>query len=130
LLAGDFVGYVERSSRLFVSGDSCEVTCPKGAEQLINTLIQMGLQALPEALIATVIDAIVNPVDLRPQLPQIQIPVLCIGGQNDRDVFSNNAIAAMLNGLPNARAIVFPQKSHAVIATETCAFNEVLLDFL
>jgi pimeloyl-ACP methyl ester carboxylesterase len=67
--------------------------------------------------------------DLRPQIPQIQVPVMGMYGDRDR-VVSPDQWKPMKEGIPHSRVERFSNAGHFIMLDEPQPFMEILRDFL
>jgi pimeloyl-ACP methyl ester carboxylesterase len=68
-------------------------------------------------------------LDLTPDLPRIQCPVLIMAGEEDR-MFPLEHSQALVSGIPGARLVVVPGGSHGMVIEQPGKVAEILSDFL
>jgi aminoacrylate hydrolase len=67
--------------------------------------------------------------DLRARLPQINVPTLCIGAQDDQ-ITPPGFTEEMAAAIPGAELHLLPRGGHFCPTSETSAYNARIMDFL
>lgn len=110
--------------------DVAEGSTPEWITRLMMRLFGKTLLGTPKSGsdFAIVLDSDIN-LDVVDKLPSIRRPTLVIGGENDPFYGSDN-IRETARLIPNAELCLLKNGGHAVVKTQTKAFEEAILNFL
>lgn len=86
---------------------------PRRTPELVDAFLRTTLTKFDESYQARL--AMIQGLDLRPRLAEIEQPVLLCAAENDRVVDSLPAARVMAAGLPNAELITLPNAGHLVL---------------
>jgi 3-oxoadipate enol-lactonase len=86
------------------------------------------MAAVPETTYRQAVKALVG-FDLRAQLPNIRVPVLCLAGELDPNA-PPTVLQAMASRIPGAECCVMPGVGHLANIEAPEVFNPTLVDFL
>ena len=113
---GDFLGLQVRGSRQALE-----------TEQALRAALQQHGDAQVPALRAGLTQLVTT--DLRAELAALHLPVLLIGGLNDR-VAPPAALEALAVRLPQARLLLLPRAAHAPFLSHAEAVADAVLQFM
>lgn len=124
-LAGDWPALYER-----MGIDVAEGSTPEWVTRLMMRLFGKALLGTPKSGsdFAIVLDSDIN-LDVAGKLPLIRQPTLVIGGENDPFYGAEN-IRETASLIPHAELCLLKNGGHAVVKTQTKAFEDVILHFL
>jgi len=110
--------------------DVAEGSTPEWVTRLMMRLFGRMLLGKPKSGLdfAIVLDSDIN-LDVVDELPSINRPTLVIGGQND-PFYGSEVIAETARLIPNAELCLIKNGGHAVVKTQTKAFEDRILKFL
>lgn len=110
--------------------DVAEGTTPEWLTRLMMHLFGKMLLGTPKSGsdFAIVLDSDIN-LDVAGKLPSIRQPTLVIGGENDPFYGADN-IRETARLIPNAELRLLKNGGHAVVKTQTKAFESAILQFL
>lgn len=124
-LAGDWTALYQR-----MGVDVAEGATPEWLTRLMMRLFGKLLLGTPKSGsdFAIVLDSDIH-LDVVNKLPRIRKPTLVIGGENDPFYGAEN-IRETARLIPNAELCLLKNGGHAVVKTQTRAFEAAILDFL
>ena len=124
-LAGDWSELYQR-----MGVDVAEGSTPEWVTRLMMRLFGKTLLGTPKSGsdFAIVLDSDIN-LDVVDKLPLIRQPTLVIGGENDPFYGAEN-IRETARRIPNAELCLLKNGGHAVVKTQTKAFEDAILNFL
>ena len=124
-LAGDWPALYER-----MGIDVAEGSTPEWVTRLMMRLFGRMLLGTPKSGsdFAIVLDSDIN-LDVAGKLPLIRQPTLVIGGENDPFYGAEN-IRETASLIPHAELCLLKDGGHAVVKTQTRAFEAAILSFL
>jgi pimeloyl-ACP methyl ester carboxylesterase len=110
--------------------DVAEGSTPEWATRLMMRLFGKLLLGTPKSGsdFAIVLDSDIN-LEVVKKLPYVRKPTLVIGGENDPFYGADN-IRETARLIPNAELCLLKNGGHAVVKTQTKAFEEAILNFL
>ena len=110
--------------------DVAKGSTPEWLTRLMMRLFGKMLLGTPKSGsdFAIVLDSDIN-LDVENKLPRIRKPTLVIGGENDPFYGADN-IRETARLIPNAELILLKNGGHAVVKTQTRAFESAILEFL
>lgn len=97
----------------------------KEVVELVKTMI---LESSPDGVVAA-LGALRERPDSTPLLPEIKVPTLVIGGEEDA-ISSPEVMAGMAEKIPGSRHVVLPRAGHLSNLESPREFNAALTDFL
>ena len=103
-------------------------TTRRDKPEVVERVRQMILQSTPGGAVAA-LGAMRDRVDSTPLLPEIRVPTLVVGGEDDT-ISSPEVMAAMAERIPDARHRVLADTGHLSNLEAPEGFNTVLRDFL
>jgi pimeloyl-ACP methyl ester carboxylesterase len=124
-LAGDWPALYKR-----MGVDVAEGSTPEWVTRLMMRLFGKALLGTPKSGsdFAIVLDSDIN-LDVVNKLPYIRTPTLVIGGEKDPFYGADN-IRETARLIPNAELCLLGNGGHAVVKTQTKAFEQAILSFL
>ena len=124
-LAGDWSALYQR-----MGVDVAEGSTPEWVTRLMMRLFGRALLGTPTSGsdFAIVLDSDIN-LDVVHKLPSIHQPTLVIGGENDPFYGADN-LRETARLIPNAELCLLKKGGHAVVKTQTKAFESAILSFL
>jgi pimeloyl-ACP methyl ester carboxylesterase len=124
-LAGDWRALYQR-----MGVDVAEGSTPEWLTRLMMRLFGKALLGTPKSGsdFAIVLDSDIN-LEVVNKLPLIHQPTLVIGGENDPFYGADN-IRETARLIPNAELCLLKNGRHAIVKTQTRAFEEAILTFL
>lgn len=124
-LAGDWPALYQR-----MGIDVAEGGTPEWVTRLLMRFFGKALLGTPKSGsdFAIVLDSDIN-LDVVEKLPLIRQPTLVIGGEKDPFYGAEN-IRETARLIPNAELVLLENGGHAVVKTQTKAFEEAILHFL
>ena len=124
-LAGNWPALYQR-----MGVDVAEGSTPEWFSRLVMRLFGKTLLGQPKSGsdFAIVLDSDIN-LDVEHKLPSIRKPTLVIGGENDPFYGAEN-IRETAELIPNAELCLLKGGGHAVVKTQTKAFESAILNFL
>jgi pimeloyl-ACP methyl ester carboxylesterase len=124
-LAGDWPALYER-----MGIDVAEGSTPEWFTRLLMRLLGKALLGSPKSGsdFAIVLDSDIN-LDVVDKLPHIRQPTLVIGGEKDPFYGADN-IGETARLIPGAELCLLKNGGHAVVKTQTKAFESAILNFL
>jgi pimeloyl-ACP methyl ester carboxylesterase len=124
-LSGDWPALYQR-----MGVDVAEGSTPEWVTRLMMRLFGKALLGVPKSGsdFAIVLDSDIN-LDVVDKLPLIRQPTLVIGGEND-PLYGADNIRETARRIPHAELCLLKNGGHAVVKTQTKAFEDAILNFL
>ena len=97
-------------------------------EEVVERVRAMIRRSTPEGVVGA-LGALRDRPDVNPLLPEVRVPTLVIGGEEDA-ISSPEVMGEMARGIPTSRHVVIPGAGHLSNLEAPQEFNAALQDFL
>jgi 3-oxoadipate enol-lactonase len=97
-------------------------------EETVEIVRAMILESTPDGVVAA-LGALRERPDSTPLLPEIGVPTLVVGGEED-EISTPDVMGAMAEKIPASRHVVLPKAGHLSNLEASGKFNAALTDFL
>lgn len=100
----------------------------KNSDEAVELVRAMILESTPDG-VASALGAMRDRPDSTPLLPELRVPTLVIGGEDDA-ISSPDVMGAMAEKIPDSRHVVLPSAGHLSNLEAPEEFNDAMKNFL